>query len=135
MFGKLFIGVILPQAPVYLTQTNNDFPLSPVKSWNKYLTIWIELWAHKMQGFTRFVVKTNKSWFTRFWGKILNSNFHPCKKFDILQVCLWELLAMFLDLSGSIAAFQTQFSSGWGMRIQFTKKTRKCLLRHTRSAY
>ena len=88
MFGKIFIGVILPQAPVYLTQTNNDFPLSPVKSWNKYLTIWIELWAHKMQGFARFVVKTNKSWFTRFWGKILNSNFHPCKKFDILQV--WE---------------------------------------------
>ena len=33
-------------------------------------------------------MKTNKSWFTRFWGKILNSNFHPCKKFDILQV--WE---------------------------------------------
>ena len=44
---------------------------------------------HKMQGFTRFVVKTNKSWFTRFGGKILNLNFHPCKKFDILQVCLY----------------------------------------------
>ena len=87
MFGKIFIGVILPQAPVYLTQTNNDFPLSPVKSWNKYLTIWIELWAHKMQGFARFVVKTNKSWFTGFGGKILKSNFHPCQKFDILQVC------------------------------------------------
>ena len=40
-----------------------------------------------MQGFARFVVKTNKSWFTGFGGKILNSNFHPCQKFDILQVC------------------------------------------------
>ena len=54
------------------------------------INIWpfeLNIWAHKMQGFARFVVKTNKSWFTGFGGKILNSNFHPCQKFDILQVC------------------------------------------------
>ena len=47
---------------------------SPVKSWNKYLTIWIELWANKMQGFTRFVVKTNsrdiRVFGVKFWTQI-----------------------------------------------------------------
>ena len=32
-------------------------------------------------------MKTYQLRITRFWGKIFNSNFHPCKKFDILQVC------------------------------------------------
>ena len=45
----------------------------------------VELKAHK-QGFTHFVAKRKKLPFTRFWGKILNSNFHPCKTFDISQV-------------------------------------------------
>ena len=43
----------------------------------------IELGAHK-QGFTHFFVKTNMLQFMSFWGKSLNSNFHPCKEIDIL---------------------------------------------------
>ena len=39
-------------------------------------------------GFTCFVAKTYPSRITRFWGKILNSNFCLCKKFDISQLCL-----------------------------------------------
>ena len=37
----------------------------------------------------------SKNWFcrkfTRFWGKNLDWNFHPCKKFDIFHVCLIDV--------------------------------------------
>ena len=41
-----------------------------------------------LPGFTRFVAKTYQLRITRFWGKILNSNFCLYKKFDISQLCL-----------------------------------------------
>jgi len=40
-----------------------------------------------LPGFTRFVAKIYQLRITRFWGKILNSNFYLCKKFDISQLC------------------------------------------------
>ena len=40
-----------------------------------------------LPGFTRFVAKIYQLRITRFWGKILNSNFCLCKKFDISQLC------------------------------------------------
>ena len=43
-----------------------------------------------LPGFTRFVAKIYQLRITRFWGKILNSNFCLCKKFDISQ--LWLLV-------------------------------------------
>ena len=45
-----------------------------------------------LPGFTRFVAKIYQLRITRFWGKILNSNFCLCKKFDILQ--LWTTIVL-----------------------------------------
>ena len=53
---------------------------------NMCMILWIELWAHE-SGFTHFCRENTPVVFTRFWGKILNSNFCLCKKIDIMK--LW----------------------------------------------
>ena len=98
-----FLGVILPQTPVHLVQILNS-----IFQWGDFnpgtltfnpnsmkISNWTTSVANQMKndldwpGFTRFVAKIYQSQITRFWGKILNSNFRLCKKIDISQ--LWFL--------------------------------------------
>ena len=68
-----------------------------------------------LPGFTRFVAKIYQLRITRFWGKILNSNFYLCKKFDISQ--LWEPGGMCrCVIHNSSQARQKNLSLGWGCR-------------------
>ena len=97
-----FVGVILPQTPVHLVQI-----LYSILQWVDFnpgtltfnpnsmkISNWTTNVANQMKnnldwpGFTRFVAKIYQSQITHFLGKILNSNFCLCKKFDISQLCL-----------------------------------------------
>ena len=92
---------ILPQTPVHLAQMLNSifecgnfnqgtFTFNPnsmkISNWTTNLANQ----SHNdldWPGFTRFVANTYQSRSTRFWGKILNSNYCLCKKIDISQLC------------------------------------------------
>ena len=97
-----FVGVILLQTPVHLAQILNS-----IFQWGDFnpgtftfnpnsvkITNWTTNVANQtnkdldLPGFTRFVAKIYQSQITRFCGKMLNSNFFLCKKFDISQ--LWS---------------------------------------------
>ena len=96
-----FVGVNLPQTPVHLVQILNS-----IFQWGDFnpgtltfnpnsmkISNWTTNVANQMKndldwlGFTHFVAKIYQSQITRFWGKILNSNFCLCKKIDISQLC------------------------------------------------
>ena len=99
-----FVGVILPQTPVHLVQILNSifqwgdfnpgtFTFNPnsmkISNWTTNLANQ----SHNdldWPGFTRFVANTYQSRITRFGGKISNSNFCLCKKFDISQLCVYR---------------------------------------------
>jgi len=109
-----FIKVILRQVPVYI------FPSIQWMQQTKPTTTYrahydIELWAHK-QVFTHFVVKKNKSRFTRFWGKII-LNLNPCKTFDSLQVCYHPKLLIGNDRRGILGGATFLAPSGKGNAI------------------
>ena len=93
---------VIPQTPVYLAQILNS-----ILQWGDFnpgtltfnpnsmkISNWTTSVANQMKndldwpGFTGFVAKIYQSQITRFWGKILNSNFCLCKKIDISQ--LWS---------------------------------------------
>ena len=96
-----FVGVILPQTPVHLAQILNSifqwgdfnpgtFTFNPNSMKISNWTTNVANQTYKdldLPGFTRFVAKIYQLRITRFWGKILNSNFYLCKKIEILQ--LW----------------------------------------------
>ena len=102
-----FVGVNLPQTPVHLVQILNS-----IFQWGDFnpgtltfnpnsmkISNWTTNLANQSHndldwpGFTRFVANTYQSQITRFWGKILNSSYCLCKKFDISQLCgqLWKM--------------------------------------------
>ena len=84
-----FIGIFLPQTWTCRFSPNsrkishccNFIPSSGQELWNIIMSTKTRI--------PTFCREKNQSRFTRFWGKISNFNFYPCKKFDILQLWGW----------------------------------------------
>ena len=94
-----FVGVILPPetctfSPNSKFQWGNfnpgTFTFNPNSMKKSNLTMNIAKQTNNdldWPGFMLFVTKTYQTRITRFWGKILNSNFYLCNKIDISQLC------------------------------------------------